>query len=318
MTRGRRIHRGKPAAISRPRAGPPGAVLAAMRSLALLVVLISGCSLYFPSSHEPPGDDYPPDGGEFPPPILDGGSPGLELARCEDGQLLAVPLQSSFDEPAPHGAGRRLGTCPGACQSSSVLCAFADCGEAARELCEEPASLGATCSLDGMACRGAGTTSCPESTACSTAVTGSTCTCNNGRYQCSQATPAAAVQAKLVGKWHGTMTTPFAAPYPISLWIYPDGTYWPSCDSPHCAAFYYGGDGPAPSRKLEVLSVSPTAGAWADIAIEFNQPGQSTAPPNRGEISALVVDSTSLRFTFSAAWLSCGQPMQARLTRDPE
>jgi hypothetical protein len=289
-----------------------------MRSLALLVVLASGCSLYFPTSHEPPGDDFPPDGGEPPPPILDGGAAKLELARCEDGQLFAVPVTDVFAEPAPHGAGRRLGACAGACQSSSTLCTSADCRATARQLCEQGPSLGATCSLEGLACRGAGATSCPESTACSVAVTGSTCTCNNGRYQCSQATPAAAVQAKLVGKWRGTMTTPFAPPYPISLWIYPDGTYWPTCDAPHCAAFYYGGDGPSPSRKIEILSTSATTGSWADVAIDFSQPGFERVPPNRGEISALVVDDTSLRFTFSAAWLSCGQPMHAQLTRESE
>ena len=95
-------------------------------------------------------------------------------------------------------------------------------------MCGAPASLGATCSLEATACRGTESIACPETTACGGAVAGSSCTCSNGIYRCAQLTRAAAVQAALVGKWRGTVTTPgFTAPYPVTLWIYPDGTYWP-------------------------------------------------------------------------------------------
>lgn len=151
----------------------------------------------------------------------------------------------------------------------------------------------------------------PRSTACSNPVEGSTCTCTTGRYQCTQTTPAATTQVLLVGKWRGVVTTPgFAAPYPITLWIYPDGTYWAECSEPSCTAFYYGGDGPSPRRKLTILSTSETVGSWADITIDFG-----FSPPNLGAVSALVVNPSTLRFTFSASWFNCGQPFDVNLTR---
>jgi hypothetical protein len=163
----------------------------------------------------------------------------------------------------------------------------------------------------GAACQGTESIDCPETTACSVALPGSTCTCSNGSYRCAQLTTAAAVQAGIVGKWRGIVTTPgFTPPYPITLWIYPDGTYWPDCDLDHRSAFYYGGDGPSPRRKITVLSTAAGIGAAADIAIDF---GYSPAPT--GALSGLVVDATNLRFTFSAAWVSCGQPFDVNLTR---
>jgi hypothetical protein len=102
----------------------------------------------------------------------------------------------------------------------------------------------------------------------------------------------------------------FAAPYPITLWIYPDGTYWPDCANDHCSAFYYGGDGPAPDRKITILSTSPTAGAWANIVIDFG-----LLTPDTGALSSLVVDATTLRFTFFASWSGCDQPFDVNLTR---
>jgi hypothetical protein len=90
----------------------------------------------------------------------------------------------------------------------------------------------------------------------------------------------------------------------------PDGTYWPDCALQHCSAFYYGGDGPSPQRKITILSASPSVGSWADIAIDFGN-----ARPNLSSLSALVVDATTLRFTFSASWFSCGQPFDFNLTR---
>ena len=287
--------------------------------LVALVCLLSGCSLYFGSAGQT-GDDIPPDARNGPtdgstfPPIdacpTDAGATGTAIARCEDGQIL-VTTTSVFPDQPGHGAGRPIGRCLGACRSAAVACAAPDCRDAAATLCGAPASLGATCSLDGTACRGTGSIACPETTACSGAVAGSSCTCTDGVYRCAQLTRAAAVQAALVGKWHGTVTTPgFTAPYPVTLWIYPDGTYWPDCAAPHCSAFYYGGDGPAPDRRITVLSTSDTTGAWADVAIDFG-----TVAPNTGAIAGLTVDGTTLRFTFYASWFGCTQPIDFALTR---
>jgi hypothetical protein len=285
---------------------------AAMRAFALL--LASGCSLYFPSSDDGP-TSWPPD-GQVPPDALvptDAYQPGAAIARCEDSQILVVPAPAPFAEPPGHGAGRLIGRCEGPCRSAAVVCASADCRDAAATLCQAAISVGATCPLDGTACVGSESISCPETTACSVALAGSSCACDGGTYRCHQLTAAAATQAAIVGKWRGMVTTPGFQPgsYPVTLWIYPDGTYWPDCSNAFCSAFYYGGDGPSPLRKITILSSSDTLGSWADVAIDFGQGG----PPTIGTLTGLAVDATTLRFTFSPSWFSCGMPFDFNLTR---
>jgi hypothetical protein len=294
-----------------------------MRSYALALVLVSGCSLYF----TPHGEDDGPiaDARPAPPdglPIFDGGAlpdaygfpdarAGDTMARCEDGQLYAVSFDRNFPTTPVHGAGRVIGTCPGACQSAAVFCARSDCSDAAQSLCTAPTSHGATCSLDGARCQGASTIACPASTTCDSAVAGSTCACTDGAYRCTPLTPAAATQAALVGKWRGTVTIPdFGLTYPLTLWIYPDGSYWPQAEGPSQTAFYYGGDGGSPRRKLTVLSTSDTAGSWANIAIDFGY-----SPPLTGAISALSVDATTLRFTYAPSWDTCARLFYYTLRR---
>ncbi len=255
----------------------------------------------------PPDGRVPPD-ASIPPDAYQ--PPGGGMAHCEDGQIY-VTAATTFPDSPGHGEGRLIGHCAGACRSAAAPCATAECRDAVQTLCNAPISLGATCPLAGNTCQGSGSIDCPESTACSVPVTGSTCACTDGTYHCTQETPAAATQASIVGKWRGIVTPPtFATPYPITLWIYPDGTYWPDCELAHCSAFYYGGDGASPQRKITILSSLPSIGSWADIAIDFGTP-----QPNLGTVSALVVDATSLRFTFSASWFGCGQPFDFNLTR---
>lgn len=298
-----------------------------MRAFALMLFLASGCSLYFASNQQPdpghpspggippdaripvPDAPIPPDAYQPPPDAPQPPSGGL-MARCEDGQL-RVTSADTFAEQGDHGVGRLIGQCSGSCRSAAVFCTTADCSDAGPTLCGAPASVGATCPLEGSACVGSEVIDCPETTTCGVAVLGSSCGCVNGTYRCTQQTPAAATQAGIVGKWRGTVTTPgFTAPYPITLWIYPDGTYWPDCALDHCSAFYYGGDGPAPDRKITILSTSAGTGAWANIAIDFG-----LKSVDMGALSGLVVDATSLRFTFFASWFGCGQPFDFNLTR---
>jgi hypothetical protein len=287
-----------------------------MRIHALILTLVTGCSLYFPPSSPPGDDDEPrPDAGpprDASPPLPDAPPSGALEARCEDGQLYAVPVAVFPNEPAGHGAGRLVGRCPDGCRSAATLCSTSTCRDAAATLCEAPISLGATCPLEGRACRGTDAIACPESTACTTAVPGSTCQCVNGAYQCRQLTDAARTQALLVGKWRGMVTTPgFAPPYAISLWIYPDGTYWPEALEPNRSAFYYGGDGPSSQRRLTILSTSETTGSWGDLTIDF---GLGT--PNMAEVNALTVDATTLRFTYIPSWSDCGRTFDILLTRE--
>jgi hypothetical protein len=302
-----------------------------MRAFTFVLFLASGCSLYFPQSS--PGDDSPPpdarvdhDAGQPwpnpppyppppPPPPIDAGPLSGEVARCEDGSIYVAPaLTSTLDAPG-HGAGQKIGICAGACQSAAVACTSSDCHESAATLCGAAPSLGATCVLDGTGCTAGSAIECPETTRCDEAVLGSSCVCANGRYTCKQETPVSATQAAIVGKWRGMVTPPeFATPYPISLWIYPDGTYW--AESPNNSAFYYGGDGPAPDRRIKIQSTSATLGSSADIAIDFGLSPTGNVDPNHGAITALVVNQTNLRFTFFASWFGCSQPFDINLTRD--
>src|ERR1043165_4848746 len=181
-----------------------------MRLHALVLVLISGCSLYFTPHSEDDGpttdarlpstdSGYPPDGFPIsdagPPPdgflFPDAGTTDT-MARCEDGQLYAMAVDSYFPTTPPHGAGRVIGTCPGPCQSAAVFCGRSDCSDVAHSLCTAPPSLGATCSLDGTRCQGAAMIACPASTTCDSAVPGSSCTCTDGADHCTPLTPAAA------------------------------------------------------------------------------------------------------------------------------
>jgi hypothetical protein len=248
------------------------------------------------------GTDAPPDAGTID---------RTRMARCEDSRLYVVENVDPFHGP-PHGAGRRAGTCEGPCGSAAAFCQTADCAQEAQTLCNAPASIGATCEFEGEACQGTEWLACPHAAACGITVPGSTCLCTDGVFRCVPATAAPAVQAALVGKWQGTVTPPFAGPYPTTLWIYPDGTYWTEGASGVSSTFYYGGDGPSPDRRIMVLSSSDRVGAVAEVAIEFTSP-----TPSIGELSALVAGDTVLQFAYSPSWTgdSCNTPFEVTLTR---
>jgi hypothetical protein len=272
------------------------------------------CSLYFPSRAD---DAAPvPDAGVVPDAAVGGPSgPGGDagtMARCEDGTLYAVSVRDFQPTQPGHGAGIAFARCAGACRSAAVACSAGDCRSAAAGLCGAAPSQGAGCELEGVACAAGETIECPQTTTCGIAVAGQACACaGDSRYHCVPHSPVAAVQASLVGKWEGSVLPPnFASPYRVSLWIYPDGTYWAESEATGMPAFYYGGDGPHPERRIEILSATPAEGAVANIGIYFG--GHSA---NVGALSALVVDATSLRFTFFASWFGCGQPFLFSLRR---
>jgi len=276
-----------------------GSALAALVVLAALAAASTACSTEAPPEV--------PDSGPHPRPPE---GPLVGYGRCEDGMLyhLIVPVAPGSDQP-PHGAGAALGRCPGACRSAVVECTDAACSNAPAALCEAPPARGKRCDLEGTSCSGTGTVDCPEVTACNGTVTGSTCTCDGSSYACTPAPELAAVHASLVGKWRGTVSPPeFSEPYGVSLWIYPDGTYWSACTTPEpCMAFYYGSDGPHPGRRITVAGALP-AGAHAAI-------GQFGGTP-AGELSSLVVAGDTLTFTYKATWHRCDQPFSFTLARE--
>jgi hypothetical protein len=274
---------------------------------ALAVVVLAGCSLYLGSPGMAADDEVPPDSTEPPPPADD-----VTIARCEDGALYQVSVPRYQAAQPGHGTGHLAGHCSGACRSAAVECTEPTCASAAATLCGAPPSTGAACDLEGAACTSGETLECPQSTVCGTSLAGASCACGAGdMLHCTPETDAPEVQAALVGKWQGTVTPPsFAAPYAITLWIYPDGTYWAEAVPPQNIAFYYGGDGPHPERRITILSSSPTLGSWADIGINFG--GDDTTI---GSLSALTVDASHLRFTFMPSWLGCERPFQFDLNR---
>lgn len=287
----------------------------------LLVAALPGCGLYFGHEHgdDIVGDPFYPDAGPNPghpypdAPDPPGGGGGGTFARCEDGVVRSIGLASlpAGDMPG-HGAGTLIGHCAtSSCQSAIAECTGNNCQAAMNYVCTAPATLGAPTTLQGSACSTPNdTVSYGETTTCGQAVGGGTCTCDGSSFDCTPSSPTAQVHAQLVGKWSGMVYPPsFAQPYPVSLWIYPDGTYWADAPSgpTYTNAFYYGGDGPHPWRRIDVLATSDTLGAYANIGIftDFNV----------GALSSLFVSSTTLTFTYNASWQSCGQPFTFQLTR---
>ena len=235
------------------------------------------------------------------------------MVRCEDGVVFGIFADRTYVPGGTfpgHGVGQHMGACTAECRSSSAWCDSGSCDGAIAAVCGAPASSGKTCELAGSACQGSETIACPQTLSCASTLTSASCTCVQGKYQCSELAPIAATQQALVGKWRGTVTPPsFTAPYEVSLWIYPDGTYWP--EGGNHPAFYYGGDGPHPDRKISILSVSPTAGAWAEIGIVFG-----SSPASIGAITGLTVDPTSLRFSYVDAWIDCTRQFTYVLARE--
>jgi hypothetical protein len=275
----------------------------------------AGCTLYFGNGS---ADDIyiPPDADGSGSGWGSGSGSGSDLrtwARCEEGVVRRLQTDLPPGDMPGHGAGVVIGMCEAACQSAIAECPAGNCTDAFSTVCGAPAAKGAPTPLQGATCSASNNTvSYGETTKCGESIPGGTCTCNTGTYNCTPATGTAAIHASLVGKWRGMVSPPdFTAPYPVSLWIYPDGTYWGECtEGPsYCNAFYYGGDGPHPWRRIKVLADSSSTGAYADIGIFYSF--------NVGALSNLYVSDTTLTFTYNAAWQNCAQPFYFTLTRQP-
>jgi hypothetical protein len=282
-----------------------------MRVRILLLAVLPACSLYFGTPNGQTGSNDDTTGDDYPVP--DAADTGTYVARCEGATLYQVGELPYEPTQPPHQQGSVIGHCANACRSSSVVCSDATCSNADAALCDAPASLGQLCDLEATSCGTVGQMiDCPVSTTCGISAPAHRCVCTTShQYACSELEPVVSTQAALVGTWQGTVMPPsFTQPYHVSLWIYPDGTYWAQAEGATEPAFYYGGDGPYPSRKIEILSYVDNAGAVANIGIWFGGD-----PPNTGALSGLVVDATHLRFTFYASWFGCDQPFFFDLTR---
>src|SRR5207244_4308405 len=107
------------------RAGPVRAVAGRMRPL--LVIALSGCSLYIaepqPQGRPPPP---PPHGDEGP----DAAPVNVNMVRCEDGVVFGIESDPTYVPGGVfpgHGVGQRLTTCIADCRSSSAWCDSGGC-----------------------------------------------------------------------------------------------------------------------------------------------------------------------------------------------
>jgi hypothetical protein len=287
------------------------AALAALGALTSLGA--TGCTLYFGGESSYDDEYYPPDAYPYYPDAGPYPQAALSFARCEDSLFRQLNLDELPTYTMPgHGAGTPAGTCSDGCRSAIAQCASStNCLQAYQAVCNAPVATGPKAPQQGQSCTGSSTLTYTTTNQCGQVYPGGTCTCDSsGKYACTSSVDTAAVHAKLVGKWHGTVTPPsFATPYQVSLWIYPDGTYWAECASSNCyAPLYYGGNGPHPWRKINVLSVGDQIGATANIGMFYSS--------NLGAMTSIFVTDTTLRFNLYAAWFGCSQAFDFNLTRD--
>jgi hypothetical protein len=290
-----------------------------VKALVPALALLAGCSLYYEDDPPPAPDDGWIDDGDTTsddgPGDGDGDGMGMgdddaqpagnEMIVCEDG---VVRLTSwNYQESLPHGVATEVATCgTGECQAASALC-DGDCNAAVIAVCNAAPAGVPTSELQGASCTADAQS--PLVTGCGMSVPGSNCDCVDGVFACTEATPVAATQAALVGKWRGLVTTPWGDPYEGSLWIYPDGSYWAETEGAvYPPIFYYGYNGPHPDLRIQLLSVDAATGSYGHVAQWPDHAG--------GQISGLVVTASTLAFTFNASWHNCAQPITFDLTRE--
>ena len=80
-------------------------------------------------------------------------------------------------------------------------------------------------------------------------------------------TPAT-IQRQMVGKWHGTVTTPWTPVYEVDIEFFANGQYSAHKTTGTNTAFYYGVDDDSPSKTIEIRSLD-AAGANGKIVIYF-------------------------------------------------
>ena len=306
-----------------------------MRRVALLVAsfsfgsLLVACNLYF--GPDPQHHHERPDGGSGSGgPGCDGGSgsdPGpvpdadnacgwvtipappasYTFATCEGGKLVRSAPQATDVAPADLAKGDVFGACNGRCRApvDAYDCqGDPTCAGAAAWLCEPDAA----CPADG-ACTGTGTQVCGAPAGCGIEVQTEACACADDQETCPSpcadglCSPIEVLHA-LAGHRQGTVTPPpFADPYPVDIFIEPDGhLITEGCGL--YTAFYYGGDGYDPNRYFDITAET-SSGAVGSVGVFFSP--QEILP---GMVTGVHVTADQLTFTFWDSWLSGGCDLQ--------
>ncbi|OQP62517.1 hypothetical protein A3860_27890 [Niastella vici] len=82
-----------------------------------------------------------------------------------------------------------------------------------------------------------------------------------------QNTPAT-IQRQMVGKWHGSVTTPWQPVYEVDMEFFSNGQYSAHSTNSSTPALYYGVDTDSPDKTFQILSLD-AAGANGNIVIYF-------------------------------------------------
>lgn len=106
-------------------------------------------------------------------------------------------------------------------------------------------------------------------------------------------TPAS-VQRRMVGKWHGSVTTPWEPVYEVDIEFFSNGNYSAHNTTGTTPAFYYGSDDDSPEKTFQVLSLDAN-GANGNIVIYW-WPGNTDVD----ELKAIKFSNgnTNLNFEF--------------------
>jgi len=270
----------------------------------LVVVLMSGCSLYFPS-RSPVQDDAAVPPTEIPPDGGDGGESCPVFYFCDGTTIYQASIQHDGSECGVPSKQDSLvvGSCPNGCAYDS----FYQAGEP----CLGPAPRVFECTQAG-ACSAGETDACAAPLACGQVVSTGSCSCANGTWSCAAACAdglcsANDVQAALAGHWTGTVTPPsFAQPYQIDLHIAADGAWSATATSANGIPFYYGDDGGGVGSRI-VVQAQTTVGAYASIGLFGGEV--------QGLFTAVHVDAHHLTFAFVDSWLSCSRTFYFDLHR---
>ena len=126
----------------------------------------------------------------------------------------------------------------------------------------------------------------------------------------------------VAGQWQGVVTTPWVAPYAVTLGFTSDGGYSAHCDqnsdfgggSGCCRAFYYGSDLDSDLKRWTLSSVNEQGTVAGDIDIAFHYGADFGLPAWPGKLANLDYDRTEdrLRFEF---WHEGYGPVQFDLER---
>jgi hypothetical protein len=263
---------------------------------ALLLFALSGCDLYFATDSSPSALDAPPPE-----------SPGeCQFYQCRVDTVYKfdpVPVNpnGSGCGPINFSTAQAIETCEYGCRHQSLYQ-----GGPVGPCAPAPPKIYA-CAETG-ACVANQTQTCSAPMQCGVTVSTGSCTCDTNGWSCHPACSDGLcrtedVQQAIVGTWTGTVTTPFdfMPSYETTLTIAPNGD-WSATGDP----FYYGGNGGTTGSQIFVQAQTDV-GAYGVVRLFLASVD--------GQLSAIRVDATRLRFTFTDSWLSCGRSFQFDLVR---